>query len=148
MKTEVNQPQLLTPPTTWKEKLKHTGPGLVVSGDRENDPGRLALPRFLGNWLFRRLLHHLGGCLRCCRHLHIGDGDACHVSGHAVVGVGHAIGGFLLIWSGRYLLFERVMTVLIGNMFLTIIGTATLFLPSFGQFASGFIPVCRKVPLC
>ncbi len=51
----------------------------------------------------------------------------------------HAIGGFLLIWSGRYLLFERVMTVLIGIMFLTIIGTATLFLPSFGQFASGFI---------
>src|SRR5699024_380466 len=56
----------------------------------------------------------------------------------------HAIGGFLLIWSGRYLLFERVMPVLIAIMFLTIIGTAALFLPSFGQFASGFIPVCRR----
>ncbi|MDQ1005217.1 Mn2+/Fe2+ NRAMP family transporter [Neobacillus niacini] len=52
----------------------------------------------------------------------------------------HAIGGFLLVWSGRYLLFERVMTALIGIMFLTIIGTAILFLPSFGEFAGGFAP--------
>jgi Mn2+/Fe2+ NRAMP family transporter len=52
----------------------------------------------------------------------------------------HAIGGFLLVWSGRYLLFERVMTALIGVMFITIIGTAILFLPSFGEFAGGFVP--------
>nr|WP_075619235.1 Nramp family divalent metal transporter [Paenisporosarcina indica] len=52
----------------------------------------------------------------------------------------HSIGGFLLIWSGRYLLFERVMTVLIGVMFITIIGTAVLFLPSIGDFAGGFVP--------
>ena len=52
----------------------------------------------------------------------------------------HSVGGFLLIFSGRYLLFERVMTVLIGIMFITIIGTAVLFLPSFGDFAGGFVP--------
>jgi Mn2+/Fe2+ NRAMP family transporter len=52
----------------------------------------------------------------------------------------HSIAGFLLIWSGRYLLFERIMTVLIGIMFLTIIGTAIMFLPNFGDFAFGFVP--------
>jgi Mn2+/Fe2+ NRAMP family transporter len=52
----------------------------------------------------------------------------------------HSVGGFLLIFTGRYLLFERVMTVLIGIMFITIIGTAVLFLPSFGDFAGGFVP--------
>ena len=52
----------------------------------------------------------------------------------------HSVGGFLLIFSGRYLLYERVMTVLIGIMFITIIGTAVLFLPSFGDFAGGFVP--------
>ncbi|MCP3740484.1 Nramp family divalent metal transporter [Rossellomorea sp. BNER] len=52
----------------------------------------------------------------------------------------HSIVGFLLVWTGRYLLFERVMTVLIGIMFITIIGTAFLFLPSIGDFAYGFVP--------
>ncbi|MBM7586101.1 Mn2+/Fe2+ NRAMP family transporter [Bacillus pakistanensis] len=52
----------------------------------------------------------------------------------------HSVVGFLLVWTGRYLLFERVMTVLIGIMFITIIGTAFLFLPSIGDFALGFVP--------
>lgn len=52
----------------------------------------------------------------------------------------HAIVGFILIWVGKYLLFEKVMTALIAVMFVTIIGTAALFLPSFGDFAFGFVP--------
>ncbi|MEH7237228.1 Nramp family divalent metal transporter [Bacillus sp. JJ1562] len=52
----------------------------------------------------------------------------------------HGVGGFILIWVGRYLLFEKVMTALIAVMFITIIGTAALFLPSFGDFAYGFVP--------
>ncbi|MGG3571436.1 Nramp family divalent metal transporter [Bacillus gobiensis] len=52
----------------------------------------------------------------------------------------HSLAGFLLVWTGRYLLFERVMTVLIGIMFVTIIGTAFLFLPSIGEFSYGFVP--------
>lgn len=52
----------------------------------------------------------------------------------------HSILGFILIWVGRYLLFEKVMTVLVGVMFITIIGTAVMFLPSFGDFAFGFVP--------
>lgn len=52
----------------------------------------------------------------------------------------HGVGAFLLVWFGQYQLFEKVMTVLIGIMFITIIGTAALFLPSFGEFAFGFVP--------
>ncbi|MDM5339890.1 Nramp family divalent metal transporter [Fictibacillus enclensis] len=55
----------------------------------------------------------------------------------------HSLVGFALVWTGRYLLFERIMTVLIGVMFITIIGTALLFLPSLGEFAGGIVP---KVP--
>ncbi|SDM98767.1 Mn2+ and Fe2+ transporters of the NRAMP family [Fictibacillus solisalsi] len=55
----------------------------------------------------------------------------------------HSLLGFALVWTGRYLLFERIMTVLIGVMFITIIGTAVLFLPSLGEFAGGIVP---KVP--
>jgi Mn2+/Fe2+ NRAMP family transporter len=52
----------------------------------------------------------------------------------------HSIVGFILIWIGRYLLFEKVMTFLIAIMFITIIGTAALFLPSFGEFTYGLVP--------
>lgn len=52
----------------------------------------------------------------------------------------HSIVGFILIWIGRYLLFEKVMTFLIAIMFITIIGTAALFLPSFGEFTFGLAP--------
>ncbi|MDN4525706.1 Nramp family divalent metal transporter [Fictibacillus sp. NE201] len=55
----------------------------------------------------------------------------------------HSLLGFVLVWTGRYLLFERIMTVLIGVMFITIIGTALLFLPSLGEFGGGLVP---KVP--
>ena len=52
----------------------------------------------------------------------------------------HGVVGFVLIWIGRYLLFEKVMTVLIAVMFITIIGTAALFLPSFRDFTFGLVP--------
>ncbi|WP_299089881.1 Nramp family divalent metal transporter [uncultured Metabacillus sp.] len=55
----------------------------------------------------------------------------------------HSVIGFLLVFTGRYLLFEKIMTALIAIMFITIIGTALLFLPSLGEFAGGFVP---KVP--
>lgn len=56
----------------------------------------------------------------------------------------HGVFGFILIWVGRYLLFEKVMTALIAVMFVTIIGTAALFLPSFGDFAFGIVPRIPK----
>jgi Mn2+/Fe2+ NRAMP family transporter len=52
----------------------------------------------------------------------------------------HSLIGFALVWTGHYMLFERIMTVLIGVMFITIIGTAVLFLPTLGEFAGGLVP--------
>ncbi|WP_342599959.1 Nramp family divalent metal transporter [Psychrobacillus sp. FSL H8-0483] len=52
----------------------------------------------------------------------------------------HSLVGFILIWVGRYLFFEKVMAVLIAIMFVTIIGTAALFLPSIGEFSYGLVP--------
>lgn len=52
----------------------------------------------------------------------------------------HAVGGFLLVYTGKYRLFEQIMTVLVGLMFLTIVGTAFFFLPSLSEFSWGLVP--------
>lgn len=52
----------------------------------------------------------------------------------------HGVVGFSLIWLGRYGFFERVMMILIGVMFVTVIGTALLFLPEFDLMIEGFAP--------
>jgi Mn2+/Fe2+ NRAMP family transporter len=48
--------------------------------------------------------------------------------------------GLALVWTGRYALFENVMKVLVGLMFVTMIGSAILVLPSIGELASGLVP--------
>lgn len=55
----------------------------------------------------------------------------------------HPIVGFILVWFGRYQLLERIMTVLIAIMFITVVGSAILLLPSLGDLAYGVVP---KIP--
>src|SRR5690625_26574 len=45
----------------------------------------------------------------------------------------HSVGGFLLIWFGRYKLFEKMITILVGIMFTAIVGSAVMLLPSLGD---------------
>ncbi|WP_085524231.1 Nramp family divalent metal transporter [Tuberibacillus sp. Marseille-P3662] len=52
----------------------------------------------------------------------------------------HAIVGFILVWMGRYGVFERVMMVLIGVMFITVVGSAVMLLPDLGTILSGLAP--------
>ncbi|WP_179107253.1 Nramp family divalent metal transporter [Sediminibacillus massiliensis] len=52
----------------------------------------------------------------------------------------HGIAGMLLVLTGRYKLFERVMTVMIGIMFITVVGSAVILFPSIGNILSGFVP--------
>lgn len=52
----------------------------------------------------------------------------------------HGIAGLLLVWTGKYQLFEKVMMVLIGIMFVTVVGSAVILLPDLGQIFSGMIP--------
>ncbi|TFJ91646.1 Nramp family divalent metal transporter [Lentibacillus salicampi] len=53
----------------------------------------------------------------------------------------HSIAGFILIWFSRYKLFERMITILIGIMFVTVIGSAIMLIPSLSDLpAEAFIP--------
>lgn len=52
----------------------------------------------------------------------------------------HAVFGFLLVWTGRFQLFERVMLVLVGIMFVTVVGSAVLVAPKLDKLFLGMIP--------
>ncbi|WP_225435286.1 Nramp family divalent metal transporter [Bacillus aerolatus] len=45
----------------------------------------------------------------------------------------HSVAGFALIWFGRYKIFERVITVLIGIMFVAVVGSAIVILPGLAN---------------
>ena len=47
--------------------------------------------------------------------------------------------GFGICILGRYRLFERVMEVFVGVMFLTVVGLAVLLTPNLGELAMGTI---------
>ena len=47
--------------------------------------------------------------------------------------------GFLICVLGRYGLFERVMEIFVGLMFVTVVGLAVLLTPSLGELAVGTI---------
>ncbi|RYL97424.1 divalent metal cation transporter [Sporolactobacillus sp. THM7-7] len=57
--------------------------------------------------------------------------------GWAVV---HSLAGFILVYIGRYQLFERIMTALVFMMFVTIVGTACFFLPGIPELLNGLVP--------
>ncbi|MQA93607.1 MAG: divalent metal cation transporter [Streptosporangiales bacterium] len=59
------------------------------------------------------------------------------VAGWAVV---TGIAGFLIVFIGRYRIFEMVMKVLVGTMFIGVVGAAALTLPSFIEIVQGFVP--------
>lgn len=48
--------------------------------------------------------------------------------------------GFALAWFGRYAVLEKLMTVLVGVMFVTVVGTAVLVTPSLGDVFGGLAP--------
>lgn len=50
------------------------------------------------------------------------------------------LAGFLLVWFGRYAVLEKVITVLVGVMFVTVVGTAVLVTPQLGDLFTGFVP--------
>lgn len=49
--------------------------------------------------------------------------------------------GFVLVWFGRYDFFEKVITVLVGLMFVSMVGAAILTVPNLPDMASGLLPV-------
>ncbi|GAB3283848.1 Nramp family divalent metal transporter [Parasphingorhabdus pacifica] len=59
------------------------------------------------------------------------------VSGWGVIS---ALCGLTLVWFGRYAVLEKVMTVLVGVMFVTVVGTALMIGPSLPALGKGLIP--------
>ncbi|TQM46620.1 Nramp family divalent metal transporter [Halopolyspora algeriensis] len=50
------------------------------------------------------------------------------------------LAGLALVWFGRYGLLEKVMTVLVGVMFVTVVATAVLVGPNFTALGGGLVP--------
>ena len=48
--------------------------------------------------------------------------------------------GMALVWSGRYDLFERVLTVMVLLMFVAMVAAAALTLPNLGEIVAGLVP--------
>jgi Mn2+/Fe2+ NRAMP family transporter len=59
------------------------------------------------------------------------------VSGWAVI---TGIAGFLIVAIGRYEIFEFIMKILVGLMFIGVVGAAAITLPSFVDIVTGFVP--------
>lgn len=48
--------------------------------------------------------------------------------------------GLVFVWFGRYAVFEKVMTALVGLMFVIVVGLAVLVLPDVPALLSGLVP--------
>ncbi|GEK78706.1 Nramp family divalent metal transporter [Agrococcus baldri] len=49
--------------------------------------------------------------------------------------------GFALVWWGKYPVVEKVMAVLVGIMFVTVVGAAIMTLPNLLDILAGLVPV-------
>ncbi|WP_246021284.1 Nramp family divalent metal transporter [Arthrobacter echini] len=58
----------------------------------------------------------------------------------SIFAVASGLIGLTLVWFGRYGLFEKVMTVMVGIMFISVVGSAILALPNIPSMLSGLVP--------
>jgi Mn2+/Fe2+ NRAMP family transporter len=49
--------------------------------------------------------------------------------------------GLVLVWFGSYAIFEKIMTALVGVMFVVVVGLAVLVLPDVPAMLAGLLPV-------
>lgn len=57
-----------------------------------------------------------------------------------VWGIGSGVVGALLVWFGRYELFEKLCAALVGLMFVTVVGAAVLTVPNVPDLLVGLVP--------
>jgi Mn2+/Fe2+ NRAMP family transporter len=68
------------------------------------------------------------------------------VTGKIIYGIILSLSGVVLVRLGGFQLFEKVMSVCIGFMFLTVVVTAILLAPNFGKLISGlFLPAIPQI---
>ncbi|HEY1135091.1 MAG TPA: Nramp family divalent metal transporter [Nocardioides sp.] len=58
-----------------------------------------------------------------------------------VVAIVSGLIGLALVWFGSYETFEKVITVFVGIMFVTVVGAAILTLPNLGEVVLGMRPI-------
>ena len=51
------------------------------------------------------------------------------------------LGGFLMVWFGRYATFEKITAVLVGLMFVTVVGLAVIAVPNIPEMFTGLVPM-------
>ena len=84
--------------------------------------------------------------------------SACGVAGHAIrpildpsrdkiiYGLIHSVVAVVLVWLGGYRLFEKIMGLCIGLMFVVVVVTAIALQPSWSEVAAGlFVPTIPKI---
>jgi Mn2+/Fe2+ NRAMP family transporter len=54
------------------------------------------------------------------------------------------VAGFLMVWFGHYALFEKITAVLVGLMFLTVVGLAAIAVPNVPEMVGGLVPVIPR----
>lgn len=52
--------------------------------------------------------------------------------------------GFVLVWFGRYAVFEKITAALVGVMFIVVVGLAVIAAPHLGETIKGLIPLIPK----
>jgi Mn2+/Fe2+ NRAMP family transporter len=51
------------------------------------------------------------------------------------------LAGFTMVWFGHYVLFERITAVLVGMMFVTVVGLAVIAAPHIPGMLAGLVPL-------
>lgn len=50
------------------------------------------------------------------------------------------LAGFVMVWFGRYATFEKITAVLVGIMFVTVVGLAVIAAPNLPEMFTGLVP--------
>lgn len=58
-----------------------------------------------------------------------------------VFAVAMGLAGFAMVWFGRYSFFEKITAVLVGIMFVTVVGLAIIAVPNIPEMFKGLIPM-------
>lgn len=56
------------------------------------------------------------------------------------------LAGFVMVWFGRYALFERISAVLVAMMFVTVVGLAVIAMPNLPEALRGLVPLLPEGP--
>lgn len=57
-----------------------------------------------------------------------------------VFAIGTGLAGFVMVWFNRYSVFEKITAILVGLMFITIVGLAIIAVPDFPAMLAGLVP--------